>query len=582
MRQRPLVCCTQLAALEDDTMTVKHRTRHPYVPELQEQLRKGDLDRREFLRTSTLLGVTASAAYAMAGRITGQASAAPAPAAGKRGGNLRCSMRVQEMTDPATFDWGEKSNQARHMLEYLTITGSDNITRPYLAESWQASKDLKTWTLHLRQGVRWSNGDAFGADDVVHNFRRWLDPRMGSSNLGLFDAMTTAADTGKTDPQGKAVLSRSMSPGAIEKLDDHTVRLHLNRPVLAIPENLYNYPTAIVHRRFDDMGGDLSKHPIGTGPFSLKTFAIGDTCVLVKRPPDSYWGPEVYLDTITYLDHGDDPAAQLAALASGQVDMVQEVGIEQTAVVERLPQIVLQEVVTAQTAVARMQVTQKPFDDIRVRRAVQLCMDHQKLLTLAHRGRGAVAENHHVAPVHPEYAPLPAPRQDQARARQLLAEAGYPNGLTLRIDFGAADAWHAATLQAFKEMCAPAGITLQLNRLPGPTYWDIWDKTPFGFTSWTHRPLGVMTLELGYRSGVPWNESHYANPAFDRALDQASATIEVGERRRHMRQVEKILQDDAVIAQPFWRSIFSATATHVHGYQTHPSLYHLFNSVWLA
>ena len=119
------------------------RPRHPAVPELQEQLRSGAIDRREFLRTVTLLGVTASTAYAMVGRVTGQPGVPRVAAAGKRGGNLRCSMRVKPMTDPATFDWGEMSNQARHILEYLTITGRDNITRPYLAESWASLGGLK-------------------------------------------------------------------------------------------------------------------------------------------------------------------------------------------------------------------------------------------------------------------------------------------------------------------------------------------------------------------------------------------------------------------------------------------------------
>ena len=210
------------------------RTIHPAVPELQEQLRTGDLDRREFLRTVTLLGVTASAAYAMVGHLSGQSGAPGVYAAGKMGGNLRCSMRVQAMTDPATFDWGEKSNQARHILEYLTITGRDNITRPCLAEAWEASEDLKTWTLTLRRDVHWSNGDMFNADDVVYNITRWLDPRLGSSNLGLFDAMVSATATGQQDKDGKPILSKSMTAGAVEKIDDYTIRLHLNRPVLAM------------------------------------------------------------------------------------------------------------------------------------------------------------------------------------------------------------------------------------------------------------------------------------------------------------------------------------------------------------
>jgi len=235
---------------------------HPYLPELQEQLRRGAISRREFLRTATLLGVSVGAASTMVQRLTGQRPVPYALAGGQRGGHLRCSMRIQAMTDPARFSWGEQSNQARHLVEYLTITGSDNLTRPYLAERWEVSPDLKVWTWYLRQGVHWSNGDLFTADDVVYNFTRWLDPRLGSSNLGLFDAMTTTTDTGKKDAQGRPIVSKSMTTGAVEKVDDHTVRLHLNRPVLAMPENLYNYPTAIVHRHFDELGADLSKHPL--------------------------------------------------------------------------------------------------------------------------------------------------------------------------------------------------------------------------------------------------------------------------------------------------------------------------------
>ncbi len=118
---------------------------HPYVPELKEQLRKGEVDRREFLRTATLLGVSAGAAYTFANSITGRSLVGRAMAATpKKGGTIRMAMRIQEMSDPAVYDWVEKSNISRQMIEYLTITGSDNVTRPYLAESWQPSEDLKT------------------------------------------------------------------------------------------------------------------------------------------------------------------------------------------------------------------------------------------------------------------------------------------------------------------------------------------------------------------------------------------------------------------------------------------------------
>ncbi|MEE8545455.1 MAG: ABC transporter substrate-binding protein, partial [Alphaproteobacteria bacterium] len=182
---------------------------HPYVPELAEQLRKGEVDRREFLRTATLLGVSATAAYTFAGRVTGEALVPRAMAqTPKRGGTLRLAMQVQEMSDPAIYDWVEKSNISRHMIEYLTITGADNVTRPYLAESWKPSDDLKTWTFKLRRGVKFANGQEMTADDVVFNVTRWLDPATGSSILGLLDSMLSEVD-GK-DKDGKPVKLKRM------------------------------------------------------------------------------------------------------------------------------------------------------------------------------------------------------------------------------------------------------------------------------------------------------------------------------------------------------------------------------------
>lgn len=558
----------------------KHQE-HPYIPELKTQFLKGDVDRREFLRTATLLGMSAGAAYAFVGMFeTGSPMVAKKAQAAGHGGNIRIAMRIHEWSDPAKYDWTPKSNVARHICEYLTIMGPDGVTKPYLLEKWEPSADLKTWMLHVRKGVTWSNGDAFTSDDVIYNLKRWTDSKVGSSLQSLLGAMVTETDTGKKDDKGKPVISRALTEGAIEKIDDHTVKLNLNRPELSLPETFFHYPAAIVHQSFEEKGSDLSKNPIGTGPYSLEQFKIGEIVVLKKR--DGYWGTPPKLDTITYIDTGDDPAAPISALASNQVDLLFELDVQQLPVVKALPGVSIFKAVTAQTGVARMQSTQKPFDNVNVRRAIVACQDHDKLLAVAHAGQGAPAEDHHVAPVHPDYMELPKRKQDHALAKKLLADAGYADGLDVRIDCLKEPPWELAAVQQLAQMCKPAGINVQINVMPSSQYWKIWTQTPFGFTRWNHRPLGVMVLNLAYRSGAKWNESQHNDPKFDSLLDEAGGIADPVARSKVVGQLQQIMQDNAPIAQPLWRAVFTAGKSNIKGFAMHPQSFHLLNDTSMA
>ena len=546
---------------------------HSYLPELCDQLQTGRISRRDFLRQAALLGMTTGTVYAMAGKLTGDNLIAPAAAeeTPKFGGTLRVSMRVQQMTDPASFDWTEKSNVARLMIEHLTRTKTDNVTVPYLAHKWEASDDLKTWVFHLNEGITWSNGDAFTSADVAHTVNRWLDPATGSSNLGLFSAMVEAGEDGKM--RGIA--------GAVEVIDDHTIQFNLKQAALAMPENFYNYPTAIVHRGFGvDYEADLSRNPIGTGPFELVEFAVSEKAIL--RKARDWWAGPFYLDEVHYYDHGEDTNAWIAALASQQVDALDRLPTSGIETVRALPFADVDEATTALTAVMRFRITEAPFDNLKLRQAVAACMDHKEILDKSYHGYGQIAENHHVCPVHPEYAELPPLERDVEKAKALLAEAGYADGITLEIANGDTEGpWMKDACAIFKNQAAPAGITVNISQMPGSQYWEIWDKAPWGYTGWGHRPLGTMVLGLAYRKGVPWNECAYDNPAFDAALDDAEGTLDVNERRKKMAVCEQILQDDAIIPQPFWRSAFTAANTRVKGFKTHPTFYHQLHEVWL-
>jgi peptide/nickel transport system substrate-binding protein len=535
---------------------------HPYIPKLKQQFAEGKCDRREFLRTATLLGVSAGAAYGFVGKVTGESFTTPARAAMPKGGTLRIGMEVQDLSSPHTYSWGE-SDITRQVCEYMTRTGQDNITRPSLCERWEVSPDLKTWTLKLRKDVKWHNGRAFTADDVIWNLQHALDPKTGSSMVGLMKGYML--NDIKVDGEDSTEI---WDANALEKVDDHTVRINAKAPQLAVPEHLFHYPMHIID---PEEGGKFGPGSNGTGPFELVDTKVGIKAVLKAR--QGYWGPGPYIDTLEYVDLGDEGSARTSALASKQVHGVRSVDLGALDLLKKIPHVQIYQVATAQTGVARVKTAQKPFDDPRVRKALRLAVDTKAVLKLAYRDQGLAAQHHHVCDIHPEYANLPHFGRDVAGAKKLLAEAGHSGGVDLEIACKPDPAWELTAVQAMVEQWKDAGIRVKINVMPSAQFWDVWDKVPFGFTEWTHRPLGVMVLALAYRGGVPWNESGYANPEFDRLLAKAEGLADVEKRRVVMADIQKLMQEDGPITQPIWRGVFTAFDKRVKGFQMHPTEY---------
>ena len=548
----------------------ENKPQHPFIPELQAQFETRRIDRREFLRTSTLLGLSASAAYAVVAKVTGedlmpQAHAADMP----RGGTLRIAMQVQALDSPHTYSWYE-SDITRQVCEYLTRTGQDNITRPSLLVSWEVSDDLKTWTLELRRDVRWHDGRPFVADDVVWNLLHVLDPEVGSSMLGLMQGyMLDEYDTGKKDESGAAVMStRLWADNAIEKVDDHTVRLNCKTPQLAVPEHMFHYPMHILDPA---EGGNFGVGSNGTGPFELVELKVGEKAVLKARK--DYWGTGPFVDEFILVDLGEEPATAFAALVTKQVDGIREVDMSMLDQVSSVPELEVYSTATAQTAVARMRPDHKPFDDPRVRKAMRLAIDSGRVLEIAHRGKGLAGQHDHVCQIHPEYADIGAPKRDVAAARKLLAEAGHADGIEVTLACKADPAWELSAVQEMQQQWREAGITVNINNMPASSHWDVWDKAPFGFTEWTHRPLAVMVLSLAYRTGAAWNESGFSNPEFDALLTRAEGIADPIARSKVIAEIETLMREEGPIVQPLWRSVLSVHQKHVLGFRMHPTSY---------
>ena len=213
---------------------------------------------------------------------------------------------------------------------------------------------------------------------------------------------------------------------------------------------------------------------------------------------------------------------------------------------------------------------------------MRLAVDSNAVLQLAHKGLGSVGEHHHVSPIHPEYAKLAPFQRDVAKAKKLLADAGYPNGIDTEIACKPQPEWEPLAVQAMVEQWKDAGIRVKINLMPSTQFWDVWTKVPFGFTGWTHRPLGTMVLGLAYRTGVPWNEAKYSNKDFDSLLTQAEGTLDVPKRREIMAKLEAILQDDGPIVQPLWRSVFTFMDKRVQGFKMHPTQYIFGNEIGIT
>jgi peptide/nickel transport system substrate-binding protein len=521
----------------------------------------GRLSRRDFIRRGGVLGLSATTLGAVLAACGGannvsSSSSSGAAAPAKKGGTLKVACQVPAAAvNPITIADNGGLTMLCQVGDFLI---EDNLgypgpaLTPKLATSWKPNSDGTVWTFNLRQGVKFSDGTPMSADDVVYTFQQQANTKNSANALSVFNAL--------------------LSPSGVKKINDHTVAFHLDAPDGNFPYQVSsdNYNCIIVKKGQDF--GQFQKDMIGTGPWKLKSYTQNVGATFEQNP--YYWGTKPPLQSVTFQFY-QSQQPQILALQGGTVDVVDAFIVSGANALLHNPSYQIFSTKAALHRELSMRCDQPPFNDARVRQAVALSLDRPGLVKALLGGYGTLGNDSVFAPVYASTdKSVPQRQQNIAKAKQLLAAAGHPNGFSATL-FSEVYQEMPELAQNIAASCKQIGIDVKLKIENQNSYYG---KATFGNSDWLDGEMSLVdyggrgvpntVLQATVTSSGVWNAAHFKNPQMDKLYKEYVKAIDISTQTKIAGQIQTLLLDQTPLVIPYFENALNAAKPNVHNIRT--------------
>jgi peptide/nickel transport system substrate-binding protein len=522
-----------------------------------DELVAGRLNRRDFLRRGSAIGLSATflgAVLAACGSGSSSSSSAGGGGTGTgaavKGGTLRVAASTPAAAiNPLTIADAGGLLMLSQTGEFLIFDSNVKLAlQPMLALSWKPNKDGSVWTFKLRTGVKFHNGKEMTADDVVYTFQQQSDPKNASNALSTFQGVLT--------------------PSGVKKVNSSTVEFHLEAPNGNFPYLISsdNYNAIIVPAGTDF--GKWQKTFVGTGAFKLGSYTQNVGASFVPNP--NYWGTKPLLSNTSFKFYPSQQP-QILALQGNDVDVISQFTPAGASSLLNNSTYKVIKLKSANHRELSMRNDIAPWNDPRVRQAVALSLDRSGMVAALLNGDGTVANDYPFGPRFPSTdTSVPQRTQNISQAKQLLQAAGHPSiNVTLKTEQYEEIPQLA---QVIKEDLAKIGINVKLDIETQTTYYG---KATFGNSDWLDGTMSLVDygergvpnvyLEAPLTSKGPWNAARFKNKQYDSLVKKYVAALDLQTQKQIAGQIQRLLLKETPLVIPYWIDGLTASTQGVNG-----------------